>query len=268
VTDTYKEAVLDKEERKIVFESKMKATFKGTVHEGIIKNNGEMSYEFIWDQLGKTAGVEGLKFQTKCMGNARPSEEESALVMGINYSNEKTKFLTGFNVRKGDNETTAVYHCCKAWLFGGNFIYNVAKKRFTTYTAAALWQPADNCLVGVQHSSLDDKKGKLEPYRKFNFYFWHQASSADTVGTEFIWNWSQTAKKEPPVEIKLGVTHKFSDENTGKIKVNQLGVVDLVLKHKFSEALNVTGTTSFNVDGFKDEKHGGLPFGIGFNINY
>jgi len=59
--------------------------------------------------------------------------------------------------------------------------------------------------VGVQHNAVEGDKEEKYEFGRFNFYFWHQASSANTVGTEFIWNLKQTEKKEPPVEIKFGL---------------------------------------------------------------
>jgi len=117
----------------------LKSTFRGTVHDSSIKNDGAMSYEFTGDFLGTQAGVKGLNFALKSTGNVKPSDKDVVLSMGIDFNNESTRFKTLFNVRNGDNESIFVHHFNKVWLFGGNVIFNMAKKRFTTYTAAALW---------------------------------------------------------------------------------------------------------------------------------
>lgn len=97
---------------------------------------------------------------------------------------------------------------------------------------------------------------------KFFLYYFHKASLANTVGSEFTLDWQKKV-----VEAKLGLAHKFDDNTTGKVKVNNNGQVDALLKHKLSEVVTGVIVTSVNV---KDFAHGSskspLPLGLSFDL--
>ena len=61
--------------------------------------------------------------------------------------------------------------------------------------------------------------------------------------------------------------YKFDDSTTGKIKVNNNGTVDALLKHKLSEVVTTSVVTSVNVKDFTSGKtKSPLPVGISFDL--
>jgi hypothetical protein len=77
---------------------------------------------------------------------------------------------------------------------------------------------------------------------KFFLYFFHNASQFQTVGTEFSLDWQSRA-----TEARLGLTHKFDDKISGKVKVNHAGHLDALLKLKLSETATTVFATSLNL---------------------
>jgi len=188
--------------------------------------------------------------------------------VGIDYSNDKWKVKGLWSVQSHNSELTLTHKCCSRWLFGSNLLFNWEKKRFTGYHGGIVWEPSDKCLVGLKHESSKKEKdtdvGKgdeVYQWGKFGLFFFHAPSAINTVGSEFTYNWA-----DKKLEAKLGLTHKFDDNNTGKIKVNHEGKVDALLKHKCCESVTAVAVTSINVKDFANQKGKNLPLGVSFDL--
>jgi len=79
-TDTFKQAHPDKDGvSKISFEGKMKATLPQFTHEGIVKNDGSISYESKFNFLGDLTKVTGLGLQLKAIAYQSPSDQKASV---------------------------------------------------------------------------------------------------------------------------------------------------------------------------------------------
>jgi len=101
-------------------ELKGKSAFHGTNHESVIKQDGTVTYELKVD-LEKQTNVKGLNLALNFNGNAQPSDKDNETKVGIDFSNNKTKFKWQINPRNYLNETTLMYKHNTRWLFGFNF---------------------------------------------------------------------------------------------------------------------------------------------------
>jgi len=236
----------------------MKSTFKGTTHESVFKQDGSLSYDLKWDILEKQTKVKGLNFATVLTGNAAPSDKVPEAKVGLDFANEDLKYRQLTNVRDFVTEITVVHKCCSRWLIGGNFILDANKKLVTAYNAGVVWEPADKVLIGVRHESVNKEKLAIG---NLYLHYYHHASAFNKVGTEFKLDWQ---KKE--VTAKLGLDHKFDDNTSGKVKVDQTGKIDALLKHKFSDVVTASAVTSINVKDFSTGKSRTLPLGLGFDL--
>jgi hypothetical protein len=130
----------------------------------------------------------------------------------------------------------------------------------TKYDFGYNWTPAVNSTVGLRHSSTSKDKFQLG---KFFLFFFHNASSYQTVGTEFSLDWQSRA-----TEARLGLTHKFDDKVSGKVKVNHAGHVDALLKLKLSDTASATFASGFNVRNVAEQKTKTLPLGVSFDLKF
>ena len=96
------------------------------------------------------------------------------------------------------------------------------------------------------------------------FFFHYNVSSVQTVGTEFAFDYQKKV-----VESRLGFAHKFNNETSSKVKINQAGYLDLALKHKLSDLLTVGLTTGFSLRRIISEhKTGALPLGFSLDLKF
>jgi len=96
------------------------------------------------------------------------------------------------------------------------------------------------------------------------FFFHHIVSQSQIVGTEFALDYQKRA-----VAARLGFFHKFNDDTSFKSKVNQIGHIDLALKHKISNLLTVGATTSFNLQTITaEQKTKTLPLGLSVDLKF
>ena len=114
---------------------------------------------------------------------------------------------------------------------------NPANQTAEEYHAGLSWAPAPGVSVGVKHESLN--KLNLELGR-FLLYFNHVASSTNTIGTEFALNWATRV-----VTARTAILHRFNDDTSAKVRVNQDGNLDLALKHRVNA--NVTAGVVANL---------------------
>lgn len=108
----------------------------------------------------------------------------------------------------------------------------------TKYDFGVAFEPANTLLIGLKHESLNKKNLELG---KFYLYFLNYATLTQTVGSEFILDWQ---KKN--LTARFGLTHVFSSDLTGKLRVNHSGQADAALKLKLSS--NATATVSTGLD--------------------
>jgi hypothetical protein len=179
----------------------------------------------------------------------------------LSLENSALKFKTLTNLYDFLIENTLVYKCCPSASVGYELIVNPKTHKATKYNFGLAWEPAEKCIVYAKHESLD----KVEDLRigKLWFMFFHAASANYTVGTEFLLNW---ASKD--VEARFGLTHKFSDDTSGKVKVNHKGEVNGALKHKFSDMTTAVVTSGFNINDIHKQKAKILPVGVSFDLKW
>jgi len=142
-------------------------------------------------------------------------------------------------------------------LLGANLVFEPKKDKnqLTKYDFGINLEPADKSYIGLKHETVATKDNLA--LGKFFLYFYHVASPLNTVGTEFSLNWESKR-----MEARLGALHKFSDDVSGKIKVNHEGRVDGTLKYKISEVVTATATTGITTKNITDAKSGPLPLGL------
>jgi hypothetical protein len=105
-------------------------------------------------------------------------------------------------------------------------------QKLTKYNAGLLWEPALTTYVGLKHES--EKDIEQMQVGKCWLYFYHLASAANTVGSEFSLDWQKKL-----VEARFGLTHRFNDNTVGKLRINNKGVVDGALKHTLNENASI-----------------------------
>ena len=113
---------------------------------------------------------------------------------------------------------------------------------------------------GVKHETTGKDTFKLG---KFYFYFFHNASAYQTIGTEFSIDYYNKAS-----EARLAFAHRFDENVTSKFRVNQLGHIDALIKYKLSETTTANVTTGLNVRNFSEQKVRGIPLGVSFDIKF
>lgn len=144
---------------------------------------------------------------------------------------------------------------------GYNAVFNPANSNLDKYDIGFTYEPSAGAFIGLKHDSTS--KDHIQ-FGKFLFYFHHVVSQAQTVGTEFAFDYQKKA-----VTARLGFAHKFNDDTSAKFKVNQIGYVDLALKHRFSNTLTAGFVTGFSLNNvFIDQKTKTLPIGLSFDLKF
>jgi hypothetical protein len=77
---------------------------------------------------------------------------------------------------------------------------------------------------------------------KFALMFNHRLSSSRVLGTEFIYHHLSQSTK-----ARFGLTHQFEEGTNGKVKIDQEGNVNGVLKHKVSDSTTMSLTSGINL---------------------
>ncbi len=142
-------------------------------------------------------------------------------------------------------EANAVFKAREDLLVGANLLLNAKTFNLDKYDFGVNWEPSSGAYLGVKHESTS--KETIKP-GKFIFYFHHVISNAQTVGTEFAFDYQKRA-----VAARLALQHKFNEETSGKFKVNQAGYVDLALKHKVSNLLTAGVVSGVSLHGLVAE---------------
>jgi hypothetical protein len=185
---------------------------------------------------------------------------ENTWNVGLDFGSEKAKAKVLLNVKSLFSDVTMSYLCSKTGaLVGANLLVDTKKQNLEKYDWGVNWSPAAGATIGLKHESIN--KNTLELGRFFLFVN-HAANASQVVGTEFALNWQSKA-----LEARLGLSHKYNDETSGKFKVNQNGWVDAVLKHKVNSAVTVSLATGFGLKSIiADQKAKVLPVGLAFDI--
>lgn len=143
---------------------------------------------------------------------------------------------------------------------GTNLVVDLRGQTLTKYDFGLTYEPAANSTVGFKHESTSKDKFQLG---KFYLFFFHNASAFQTVGTEFSLDWQKNT-----TEARLGLTHKFDDKVSGKVKVNHVGHVDGLLKLKLSNTATAVFASSLNLRNIAEQKAKSLPLGVSFDLKF
>jgi len=218
-----------------------------------------MIYDLKCNCLEKITNVKGLSFHMLLQGTAAPAAMNPAFKLGLDLVNDKARFNLKYNFFNSTMDSTLVYKLCSRANIGWEWEVNMKERNFPKYTFGLSWEPADKALFMLKHESIE-KETDLKIGKLF-FMFFHQASSKHTLGSEFMLDWQKKA-----MEARFGLTHKFDDNATGKIKFNHAGQIDAALKYKFSEAVTASVTTGMQVRDVPAAKGKTLPVGFGLNL--
>lgn len=175
----------------------------------------------------------------------------------MNTDKVKAKLLT--NLRTFVSEHQLTYLASPKVLVGYNLVLDPLAKNLDKYDWGLTWQPAAGAFVGLKHESTSKDTLQLG---KFFLYFHHYASAAQTVGTEFSLDWQKKV-----VSARLGLAHKFNEETSGKLKVNQEGELFATLKHKINNNVTAGLTSGFSVSQvITQQKAKKVPLGVSLDL--
>lgn len=209
--------------------------------------------------------MKGLNLITGYSASSQPSEVKPKLNLGLDFNNEQAKVKLQTAV-VGDFVSEAVlsYKPLPRLLLGANLVFEPKKDQhqLSKYDFGINVEPADKSFIGLKHETITRKKD-AQNLGKFLLYFYHAASPLNTVGTEFSLDW-----ETKQMGARLGATHKFSDDVSGKVKLNNEGRVDGTLKYKISEAVTATATSGLTIKNVTDAKSGPLPLGIQLDLKF
>jgi len=96
----------------------MKTTLSNQRHEGVIKNDGSITYDAKFNFLGELANVKGLGLALNSIAYTAPSEQKAAIKLGVDFENADTKFKILTNVHDYVVESTLAYKCCPKGTLG------------------------------------------------------------------------------------------------------------------------------------------------------
>jgi len=194
-------------------------------------------------------------------GVAIPTSAPSVFKAGLEYGCSCLKSKLLVNLRSFLTEHSLSYKARPDLVLGYNLILDPLTQNLDKYEAGLTWSPAENAFVGLRHESLNKKKVELG---KILFFLHHNVSPTRTVGSEFGLEW-QSSK----VSARVGYQEKIDENTTLKLKVNQAGYLDLLLKRQLNSYLNlglVTGVSAHRV--LSEQKTGTLPLGLTFDFKF
>ena len=192
--------------------------------------------------------------------NAIPSDSKPTLKLGFDYFSEHLRCKLYFNLQSYLIEKSCTYLFNPTVALGGNIIFNPKTTALEKYDFGVNSQLASGSNFGIKHESTSKDAIKLG---KFFFYFFHNASAYQTIGTEFSIDYQNRAS-----EARLAFLHKFDENVISKFKINHLGHIDALLKYKLSETTTVNVTTGMNVRNFSEQKVRGIPLGVSFDVKF
>lgn len=188
---------------------------------------------------------------------AIPSTRVPDLKIGTEYTTDDAKVKLYTNVRTLVTEFNWTYLARTNFAIGSNFVLN--KQNLEKYDFGATWSPATGAFVGLKHESLAKDKFQVG---KLLLFFHHNATLAQSVGTEFSLDWQKRV-----LEARFGLSHKFNDDSSAKFKINHHGFLDAVLKHKINNYITASAVTGFSLKAVvAEQKTKSLPLGIALDI--
>jgi hypothetical protein len=119
---------------------------------------------------------------------------------------------------------------------------------------ALIYSPAENTLIGWKHESFDRNAIKLG---KFWSTYYYTPRPGQAVSSEFGYDVEKRA-----IDARAGFVHAFTNDLTGKFKINSVGQFDTALKYKISDSVTTTFTSGLNVRTIVDSKAPVLPVGV------
>lgn len=202
----------------------------------------------------------GLSFLFNAQAVTVPTDTKPTFKAGFDLSNANTKLKFYVNLQNFLLENTFTYLVNPSTVIGANLTFNPSSSRLEKYDFGLnhLLQTGTN--VGVKHESTSKDALKIG---KFFFYFFHNANAFQTVGTEFTFDYATKAH-----DARLAFLHKFDDTVSSKVKVNNLGQLDALLKIKLSETTTASLTSGFNLRSIYEQKVRGMPLGVSFDIKF
>lgn len=172
-----------------------------------------------------------------------------------------TKSKAYLNLRSLVLEANSTLKARENLLAGVNIVFDGRASNLDKYDFGLSWEPSTGAFIGLKHESTS--KERIQP-GKFLFFFHHIVSQSQIVGTEFALDYQKRA-----VAARLGFLHKFNDDTSFKTKVNQVGNVDLALKHRFNSLLTVGAVTSFSLQTITaEQKTKTLPLGFSVDLKF
>ena len=180
--------------------------------------------------------------------------------LGVEYQNESVKEKTYYNIKDSLIEHSLTYQPRKDLVLGWNIDLDPRVTHFKTYNFGLTWGCCGNVNVGLKHES--DEEEKLLGFGKFLLYFHHAVSARQTVGSEFSLDY-----KKKHVEARLGVSHQFNDDSTGKFRLNSHGYLDLVFKHRISSVATVGLISAVNLKAaVAEQRSRSIPLGVSIDL--
>ena len=168
-----------------------------------------------------------------------PSSTPPSFKLGFKYSNDSLREETLINLRNYLIENNLTYQPRKDLVVGWNLHLDPRVSNLEKYDFGLTWGCCGSVNVGFRHESTSKEFLQLG---KFFLLFNHSISARQTVGSEFTLDWQRRS-----LEARLGVSHQFNDETTGKFKLNHHGYLDVVLKHKLSNLATLGIASGFNL---------------------
>jgi len=138
-------------------------------------------------------------------------------------------------------------------------VFNPKTSALEKYDFGFNWSPAAGAVLGLKHESANAKAVELG---KFFVYVNHAANCHQTVGTQFAFDYKTKASN-----ATLGLAHKFNNDTSGKVKVNDNGYVDTLLKHKLNDSVTASLAGGFSLRTLVSEsKIKKIPLGLAFDL--
>ena len=258
-SDTLKKGeAADNGDAKIANELKIKNNLSELDSTVGFKNDGSFTSELTYD-VSKQANVNGLKLRNDCTGKFYDVDNAPLdLKFGIELKNRTTnlRLLLGLNRIVENQLTYALNRNLTVGLETGADLTNFKR---LVYNFGVVYEPANNCLVGLKHESLD--KDNINP-GKFLFYFYHRISAINTLGSQLVYDYP---KKN--ITGIIGATHKFSDADQLKAKLTNEGALSLVYKYRCCKLLQTSLTTSVNLKDVVSGKGPAQQYGVALDLS-
>lgn len=178
--------------------------------------------------------------------------------LGVEYQNANVKQKTYLHLKDYLIEHNLVYLPRKDLVLGWNFHLDPRASLLRQYDFGVNLACC-GVNVGLKHES---NSSEFLQIGRVLLLFSHAVNSRQTVGSEFSLDWQRRL-----LEARLGLSHQFNDDTTGKFKLNHHGYLDVVLKHRVSNVLSVGVITGGNLKAaVAEQRQKSLPFGLSLDF--